>query len=211
MPFPCDENQLGKTTSKGISILKVPARILLFAAFDHPTHPLRLEKKYKTSVHYFLLQIQSYRLFSLFQVFLRRILLLLEFLRAPLLLTLTAGANFWTRIGVKIARACRASKPRRSRAWYLFKRPQRVLRNRRHHVYLPISLASTVNRMGLGTPSALFPMRRAKSTMPRRRILRYQKQNRVFNSLYRMTQTLSSTAAQKMEPDNILERKTTSL
>ncbi|KJA14941.1 hypothetical protein HYPSUDRAFT_208298 [Hypholoma sublateritium FD-334 SS-4] len=50
VPFPCDENQTGKTASKGISILKLPARALLFAAFDHPTYPLHFERKSKTSV-----------------------------------------------------------------------------------------------------------------------------------------------------------------
>ncbi|KJA25424.1 hypothetical protein HYPSUDRAFT_199591 [Hypholoma sublateritium FD-334 SS-4] len=50
VPFPCDESQTGKTASKGISILKLPARALLFAAFDHPTYPLHFERKSKTSV-----------------------------------------------------------------------------------------------------------------------------------------------------------------
>ncbi|KAF9479009.1 hypothetical protein BDN70DRAFT_895302 [Pholiota conissans] len=44
VPFPADEKS--KNGSKGISALKQPARALLLASFDHPTHPLMLEKKF---------------------------------------------------------------------------------------------------------------------------------------------------------------------
>ncbi|KAF8178003.1 hypothetical protein BJ912DRAFT_1063344 [Pholiota molesta] len=48
VPFPCDE--AGKNASKGISVLKLPARALLSAAFSHPTHPLVIERQYASAV-----------------------------------------------------------------------------------------------------------------------------------------------------------------
>lgn len=41
VPFPCDDK--GK---KGISSMKRQERLSLLAAFNHPTHPLSLEKRY---------------------------------------------------------------------------------------------------------------------------------------------------------------------
>lgn len=46
VPFPC--NNGSKTTLRGIAILKQPARALLLAAFDHPTFPLGIEKRYRS-------------------------------------------------------------------------------------------------------------------------------------------------------------------
>lgn len=51
VPFPCD-NTGSKTTLRGIAILKQPARVLLLAAFDHPTLPLGIEKRYGSGKHY---------------------------------------------------------------------------------------------------------------------------------------------------------------